>query len=268
MVDKSEKETADGTSGGSTDGGSGDGHRYKVYPVSSPFHQHSSDSPNQMFVEEVLTDVNYGEWVVDITEILIAQNKLGFVNGMVTRPNEGDDLDAWIRCNALVKGWLKTTMSKEIRTSVRYARTAREIWLDLQQRFSHGSAPRAYELRRAIGFLRQEKLSILGFYTKLRSLWGEMSSVSPDPRCECGKCTCNLEVRMQEKQEKNQLFDFLLGLDEAYSTVRSKVLSTNPIPSLSEANRTVSWRSNNASSPPADQAKLRPPHSLERGSVT
>nr|GEW93844.1 putative NB-ARC [Tanacetum cinerariifolium] len=42
---------------------------------------------------------------------------------------------AWMRCDAIVKGWLTTPMEKEIHTSVKYANTATEIWKDLKERF-------------------------------------------------------------------------------------------------------------------------------------
>lgn len=57
----------------------------------------------------------------------------------------------------MVKGWLKSGMDKEVRSSVRYVSTAREIWMDLEERFAKESTPRVYELKCAITLLRQEK---------------------------------------------------------------------------------------------------------------
>ncbi|GJZ65658.1 integrase [Tanacetum coccineum] len=41
---------------------------------------------------------------------------------------------AWMHCDAMVKGWLTTAMEKDIRSSVKYANTASEIWSDLLER--------------------------------------------------------------------------------------------------------------------------------------
>ena len=60
---------------------------------------------------------------------------MGFVDGKLTKPaTEAEQLNEWIRCDSRVKGWLKTSMEKEVRSSVRFARTAREILIDLGER--------------------------------------------------------------------------------------------------------------------------------------
>ncbi|CAL1393379.1 unnamed protein product [Linum trigynum] len=218
----------------------------ELIPISSPLYLHPSENPAQQFGSDLLNDLNYGEWVNDMTETLIAKNKLAFVDGSLSRAQAGSarHQEAWDRCDATVKGWLKTAMTREVRNSVRMATTARAIWTDLQRRFSRGSAQRAYELRRTIAALRQEKLSIWAFYTKLRSYWDEMDAVGGLPRCtcvgcSCGGCSCNLPGQFQARLESERLFDFLLGLDDAYSIVRSQILSTKPTPSLAEAYQTV-----------------------------
>ncbi|GKF37666.1 putative gag-pre-integrase domain, LTR copia-type gag-polypeptide, partial [Tanacetum coccineum] len=73
-----------------------------------------------------------------------------------------------MRCDAMIKGWLTTSMEKEIRTSFKYANTAAEIWLDLHERFGKESAPRAYELKQAISNTQQDGLTVSVYYLKLR----------------------------------------------------------------------------------------------------
>ncbi|CAL1414244.1 unnamed protein product [Linum trigynum] len=123
---------------------------------------HYSDSPNSQFVGELLNDVNYSEWVVDITDSLIAKNKLCFVDGTLPPPQGSAETEALRQCNTMVKGWLKSYMTKEVRGNVRFATTAREIWVDLQSHFGHDSAPRIYELKSTIISLQQEKSSVHG----------------------------------------------------------------------------------------------------------
>ncbi|CAL1400087.1 unnamed protein product [Linum trigynum] len=208
----------------------------QVLPRPSPFLIHNSDNPSQLFVGELLTKTNYGEWVGDITDSFIAKNKLGFVDGSISAPDiGGEDYAAWKQANAMVKGWLKTAMTKNIRSSVRFARTTRDIWVDLQSRFGHGSAARMYELKRTINLLQQEKTSITTFYTKLRGHWDELSSLAPSLECTCGGCTCDVKQRQREAKEGERLFDFLMELDDAFSTVRTQILAMKPIPSLGEA---------------------------------
>ncbi|KAF5769630.1 putative RNA-directed DNA polymerase [Helianthus annuus] len=145
-----------------------------------------------------------------------------------------------MRCDAMIKGWLTASMEKTIRGSVKYANTSAEIWADLKERFGKESAPRAYELKQKITVTRQDNNSVSAYYTALRSLWDEISSVLPTPRCTCGHCTCEIGKRLNEFQEKERLYQFLMGLDGGFSTIRTQVLSMKPNPTLREAYRLAS----------------------------
>lgn len=76
---------------------------------------------------------------------------MGFVDGMIKIP-EDDSLDymMWMCCDAMIKGFLTTTMEKTIWLSVKYSNTTTEIYVDLEDRFSKESAHRAYELKHTL----------------------------------------------------------------------------------------------------------------------
>ncbi|KAM0049230.1 putative retrotransposon Copia-like protein [Helianthus debilis subsp. tardiflorus] len=125
----------------------------------SPYYLHPPDYPRQMHVNDALNDNNYLDWVQEMENFLFAKNKIGFVDGTNKKPEKTDaNHMAWLRCDAMIKGWLTTAMEKEIRVSVKYANTAEEIWNDLQERFGKGSAPRAYELKQLLSSTRQKEL--------------------------------------------------------------------------------------------------------------
>lgn len=209
--------------------------------VMSPYYIHASDNPGQLYVSEILHDGNYGDWANEMSNALFAKNKIGFVGGSIPMPEDkSEKLMLWKRCNAMVKGWLNTAMEKEIRNSVKYAATAEEVWRDLKERFGKESAPRAFELKRAISLTRQDKSSVSAYYTKLRGLWDEVNSVSPIPICTCGKCTCDLSKKYVVAREKEQLYEFLMGLDETFETVKSHILSTKPTPTIGTAYHLIS----------------------------
>ncbi|XP_054813328.1 uncharacterized protein LOC129313969 [Prosopis cineraria] len=173
--------------------------------ANSPFFLHASDNPGQVFVSELLNENNYMEWQIDITNALVAKNKMGFVDGLIKQLElESNALSYWIRCDAMVKGWLKSGMTKELRTSVRYAKTAHEIWTDLAECFGKGSAPRAYELR-------------------------------CDIACTCNGCTCGVARDVEVIRDNEQVYDFLMGLGEEFATVKTHILSTKPLMNLSAA---------------------------------
>ncbi|KAM0043325.1 putative RNA-directed DNA polymerase [Helianthus debilis subsp. tardiflorus] len=202
----------------------------------SPYYLHPSDYPRQMHVNDVLTDGNYTDWSQEMQNFLFAKNKIGFVDGTIKKPEQGSSSHmAWMRCDAMIKGWLNTAMEKEIRTSVKYATTAREIWVDLRERFGKESAPRAYELKQSLTVTRQEGTSVSTYYTKLRTIWDEIQSVLPVPRCNCDGCTCGIGKKLTELRDKERLYEFLLGLDPEFGTIRTQILAMQPIPSLGAA---------------------------------
>ncbi|KAI3500484.1 hypothetical protein L1887_36306 [Cichorium endivia] len=208
---------------------------------SSPYYIHASDSPRQMQTNDPLTDSNYSDWVQEMANFLFAKNKMGFVDGTIPKPDEKHNTYMpWMRCDAMIKGWLTTSMEKTIRGSVKYANTSAEIWSDLKERFGKESAPRAYELKQKLTITRQGNSSVSAYYTTLRSLWDEISSVLPTPRCTCGHCTCEIGKRLGAFQEKEHLYQFLMGLDNEFSTIRTQVLSMKPNPTLREAYRLAS----------------------------
>ncbi|KAF5783293.1 putative transcription factor interactor and regulator CCHC(Zn) family [Helianthus annuus] len=204
--------------------------------INSPLYIHASDYPKQMHVNDTLTDNNYTDWSQEMLNFLFAKNKVGFVDGTLKKPEKtATDYMAWMRCDAMVKGWLTTAMEKDIRGSVKYANTASEIWSDLRERFGKASAPRAYELKQTLSNTHQSGSSVSAYYTKLRVLWDEIESVLPAPRCTCDKCSCGVGKKMNELREKERLYEFLMGLDADFAVIKTQILAMNPIPTLGNA---------------------------------
>ncbi|KAI3796118.1 hypothetical protein L1987_38782 [Smallanthus sonchifolius] len=202
----------------------------------SPYYIHPSDYPRQMHVNDVLTDGNYADWSQEMLNFLFAKNKVGFIDGTIKKPEPtSSKYMSWMRCDAMIKGWLNTAMEKEIRTSVKYATTAQEIWADLEERFGKESAPRAYELKQLLTTTKQVGASVSAYYTKLRVIWDEIQSVLPLPKCNCNGCTCGIGKKLTELREKERLYEFLLGLDAEFGTIRTQILATQPTPSLGTA---------------------------------
>ena len=165
-----------------------------------------------------------------MTIALNAKNKLGFVNGDLKSPSadDPDEYATWSRCNDMVHSWIVNTIAPEISDSVIYYATAREVWEDLRERFSQSNAPRIFEIQREIAYHRQDQLSVPAYYTKLKSLWDELSSHTDASSCTCGA-----------QHDRQNLMQFLMGLNESYSAVRGQILLMNPLPSVRQAYASV-----------------------------
>ncbi|XP_076896895.1 uncharacterized protein LOC143550039 [Bidens hawaiensis] len=208
---------------------------------SSPYYLHPSDYPRQMQVNEPLNDNNYLDWSQEMENFLFAKNKISFVDGSLIKPEAADpNYNTWLRCDAMIKGWLTTAMEKEIQTSVKYETTSEEMWNDLRERFGKVSAPRAYELKQLLSLTKQDGTSVSAYYTLLKAIWDEIRSVFPAPRCSCGECKCDVSKTVCDLRDKERLYEFLLGLDSDYSTIRTQLLAMKPTPTLGEAYRLVS----------------------------
>ncbi|XP_074347113.1 uncharacterized protein LOC141685937 [Apium graveolens] len=163
---------------------------------------------------------------------------MAFVDGSLEKPFITDDsYRAWSRCNSMVIGWLITALDQQIAASILYVDTARDIWLELEERFGHASSAQLYALQQEISDSSQDNLPIAEYYTKLKKTWDEIDNLSPLPVCECSNCTCTLSAKFLKMQQDQRLMFFLMKLNNNYSNVRSNILMMDTLPSLPQAYR-------------------------------
>ncbi|CAJ2674795.1 uncharacterized protein LOC123890336 [Trifolium pratense] len=162
---------------------------------------------------------------------LEAKNKLGFIDGSLVKPEPNNaNFAFWVRCNSMVQSWLIHSTIPTIANSILWINSARDIWLDLLARFTQKNAPRIFEIRRAIANLSQGTKSISTYYTELKAYKDELNSYQTLPACVCGAVPNFNEVYTTE-----HLMDFLQGLNDSYTSVRSQILLMDPLPSVPKA---------------------------------
>ncbi|XP_041011279.1 uncharacterized protein LOC121255050 [Juglans microcarpa x Juglans regia] len=116
---------------------------------SSPFHLQNGDSPGSILVSNLLTGDNYNSWCRSMEMALKAKNKIGFINGAIPQPVEADSsYPKWDRCNSMVLSWILNSVSRDIRETVVYAKTAKDMWDELKHQFSQGNGPRIFQLQK------------------------------------------------------------------------------------------------------------------------
>lgn len=135
----------------------------------NPYYLHHSDGTNLVLVSELLTESNYTSWHQAMLIGLTVKNKLGFVDDSIEQPT-GEILRSWTICNSVVKAWILNALSKEISASVNYSDSARDMWVDLQQRYQRKNRPRIFQLKREISNLVQDQLSVTTYFAKLKTL--------------------------------------------------------------------------------------------------
>ena len=164
---------------------------------------------------------------------LTAKNKIGFVDGSIKQPSstdKPDDYTLWDRCDKMILSWLLTSVDSDLADGVVYAETAREIWLDFEDRFSQGNAPRIFQIQKMISSHSQGTMSVSLYYTKLKALWDELASYNLSATCSCGGMKT-----YNEQKDRDHIMQFLMGLNDSYNAVRGQILLMNPLPSVRKA---------------------------------
>ncbi|XP_048438263.1 uncharacterized protein LOC125476347 [Pyrus x bretschneideri] len=197
-----------------------------------PLYLHHSDQPGAILVPQPLVEDNYGTWAQSMTMALMVKNKLGLVDGTIAKPTDAqvEELQQWNRCNNLVKTWLLGSMSKEISGSVIHCKDARQMWLDLQERFSHVNIVQLFHIENEIHNCVHSNMTVSSYFTKLKSLWDER-----DTLCSIPTCHCEARNEITSYVETQKTMKFLMGLRDSYATVRSNTLLLDPLPTVNKA---------------------------------
>ena len=83
--------------------------------------------------------------------------------------------------------------------------------------------------------IRQGDCSITDYFTKLRIIWDELENYRPNATSTCvNKCTCDALLCVMERKTQDQIMQFLRGLNNQFSNVRSQILMMDPLPTISK----------------------------------
>ncbi|XP_068312390.1 uncharacterized protein [Pyrus communis] len=201
----------------------------------NPTHQlylHHLDQPGAILVPQPLVEDNYSTWKQSMTMALTVKNKIGLVDGSIEEPS-GKNLhewQQWNRCNNLVQTWLLGSMSKDIASSVINCKNARQIWMELQERFSHVNVVQLFNIENEIHDCVQRGMSVGSYFTKLKGLWD-----ARDALCTFPICTCGSVKELAAYLDTQKTMKFLMGLNDSYASVRSNTLLQDPFPTVNKA---------------------------------
>lgn len=104
---------------------------------SSVYFLHPSNYSSIKRVSTPFDGIGFSAWKRSMLISLISKNKKCFINGSLNKPFiNSSELKAWKRCNTMVIGWLKSSLDHSVAKSVMYHNDARDIWKNLEDRFS------------------------------------------------------------------------------------------------------------------------------------
>ncbi|XP_074302004.1 uncharacterized protein LOC141633426 [Silene latifolia] len=204
-----------------------------------PLFLSNNESTSLSLVSTKFDGTKFLSWKREAYLTLIVKNKDGFVDGTCKMPPISDSKHhQWKICDYMVLKWISNSLTPEIKETVDYTTSAREIWSDLLERYSQMNSVEIYQLLKELSGISQENLLVVEYYSKLKRTWETLDSVDPIPMCTCGvmaTCACQLLKRLFVRETQTKLIQFLMGLNGGYETVKTHVLSMEPLPPLNKA---------------------------------
>jgi hypothetical protein len=160
---------------------------------------------------------------------LRAKNKLGFVDGSITKPTDPNDplLDAWERCNDMIVSWIHNSVSPSVISFFILVDNAHEIWRELCERLTQQNGPQIFQLKGALANLTQGNDLVNIYYRKQKSIWDELALHCLVPKCSCGQMRV-----LTDRYQQDCVIQFLMGLNETYSNIRDQIMLMDPIPQV------------------------------------
>ncbi|XP_016515819.1 uncharacterized protein LOC107832480 [Nicotiana tabacum] len=134
----------------------------------------------------------------------------------------------------MVISWILNSLAKEISDSVEYVNDSVELWRELENHYDQTDGAKLYQIQKEINDLAQGSIDITMYYTRMKRLWEELSTLSIKSQCSCN-CTCGAKETMHKAEQDPWLIQFLMGLNEVYTIVRGSILMMKPLPSMAQA---------------------------------
>ncbi|KAK1375708.1 hypothetical protein POM88_031901 [Heracleum sosnowskyi] len=97
--------------------------------------------------------------------------------------------------------------------------------------------PRLFQLRKDLASLTQGTKSISTYFTSFRGLIDELDSLAPIPKCTCvnSNFKCNNGDKLEQYEQHMKLSQFLMGLNEQFTSTKGQILLIHPLPDLAHA---------------------------------
>ncbi|GJW88262.1 ribonuclease H-like domain-containing protein, partial [Tanacetum coccineum] len=176
-----------------------------------PLYLHSNDTNGIPLIGFKLEGTeNYKIWRAAITIAIHTKNKLDFINGKVSRPEEEEFMqEQWDRCNSVVLNWILGCVSQDVFIGQVFSKDAKTVWDELEETYK--------------------------YHHKFNALWRQYDSLVNLP-----DCICENSDKLKKHNQLLKLMQFLMGLDEVYAPIKSIILTTDPIPDVKGAFATLS----------------------------
>ena len=148
----------------------------------SPFALTANDNPGNLITYTQLKGTNYEEWAKAIRISLRAKKKNGFIDDSIKQPtDDSNEVEDWWTVNSMIISWIFNTIEPSLRSTISYRETAKELWDDIQQRFSVRNGARVHQLKTEVSKCKQNGDTVMGYYSRLKKIWDDLNDHDPMP---------------------------------------------------------------------------------------
>ncbi|KAJ3702442.1 hypothetical protein LUZ61_006147 [Rhynchospora tenuis] len=132
----------------------------------------------------------------------------------------------WKREDIQVMTWLLSTMTPEISQEFLFSESAQAIWENARQRFGQAqNFAHLYNIKQEINQMKKGTKSISELIGSLKTKWDIINMLNP--------ITTDLRT-LQERAEREKIFQFLAALDPSYDSIRSQILLSPDLTSFNQ----------------------------------
>ncbi|XP_021734091.1 uncharacterized protein LOC110700810 [Chenopodium quinoa] len=136
----------------------------------------------------------------------------------------------------MLVAWITNTLDSSVRATIGEYEDAQLLWTNLKNRFCVVSGTRICQLKLSLGECKQTASeSIAAYFGRITKIFDELHTYITVPHCSCGACTCNIVAQVERLRQEDLIHHFLIGLDDAYASLRGQLLSQDPLPSVDKA---------------------------------
>lgn len=126
--------------------------------------------------------------------------------------------------------WILNPIEKSIYNNLVLYSKAFDVWVDLRQTYCKIDVTRILCLLQEISRTTQGINTVFVYYMKLILLWDEYSTLK-----YATKCSCVAAIDIAYEEQTVRLMQFLMGLNDVYSMIRSNMLMTSLLPTMMHA---------------------------------
>lgn len=105
----------------------------------------------------------------------------------------------------MVVSWILNNIEAYFRSTISNIEKPKELWDDIKEWFSVANGPRIRPLKSELAECKQEGMSMVNFYRKIKAMWDELGNYQQISTCRCEGWKCNIKEKLEKQWEEEKM---------------------------------------------------------------